>query len=132
MQSNEIRVISFTHRLLSLQNLCKSGANDGSPSAILIIPGVDGRHNREAITFLKYLFGNIVGRELLDNSTSDDKLDEIVLLIKESSVSIIYGNEAKKIISPLLSLYPFVVEYIPNVENEVDVSHSIKFMFDIL
>eukprot|EP00981_Chlorochromonas_danica_P013611 scaffold6578_cov291-Ochromonas_danica.AAC.1 len=53
-----------------------------SPKALLFID----------ILHLKYLFQGAVGKDLLDDTLSEDleSLDDIVLLVKESSVSIIY------------------------------------------
>eukprot|EP01039_Chlorochromonas_danica_P011929 gene11929-13504_t len=55
-----------------------------SPKALLFID----------ILHLKYLFQGAVGKDLLDDTLSEDleSLDDIVLLVKESSVSIIYST----------------------------------------
>lgn len=84
-------VVSFLNRLHALQWLC-SEKDRASPKALLFIPGPDGRSNSGSIQLFKYLFKGAVGKDLLDDTLSEDleSLDDMVLLVKESSVSIIY------------------------------------------
>ena len=117
---NELKVGAFLHRLGALQRLCAVRRPD-DPSALLVIPGLDGRNNKESATLLKYLFGGVVGRELLNNSGIDDALEEMVLLIQETSVSVVYTPSAKKICGPLLSNCPFLIEYMSSLEEEEEI-----------
>lgn len=124
---NELKICSFIHRIETLQKLCL-GINEGDPTALLIIPGIDSRNNKESMTLLKYLFNGSVGRELNDNSMVEDSLEEMVFLIQETSVSVIYDSNSKKICSPLLSAIPFLIEYMPQPEeeNEIDLQQTRK------
>ena len=118
---NALSVNSFLNRLKSLQKLCTNRRRPEDPSAMLVIPGLDGRSNKESVTLLKYLFGGIVGRELLNNSGIDDALEEMVLLIQETSVSVIYTSSAKKICGSMLSACPFLIEYMPLLDEEEEI-----------
>ena len=124
---NALSVNAFLHRLKTLQKQCTHRRPE-DPSALLVIPGLDGRSNKESVTLLKYLFGGIVGRELLNSSGIDDALEEMVLLIQETSVSVIYTSSAKKICGPMLSACPFLIEYMPllDEEEEIDLLQSRK------
>lgn len=72
---------------------------------------------------LKYLFQGSVGRDIYEASLDEelDCLEEIILVIKESSVSIFWSNAAKAVISPILNTFPYVLEYCPTKEEEEDV-----------
>ena len=120
--TDELKSCRYLHRLQTLQNLC-AGGDAADPVALLIIPGIDGRNNKESMTLLKYLFGGAVGRELLDNSVIDDALEEIVLLIQPTSVSVIYGRLAKEACGSILSTCPNLIEYMPLKEDEDEVRH---------
>jgi hypothetical protein len=90
----------FLNRLRLLQSLItpfqpKSTSYDHNiPEAILIIPGVDGRNNKEAIKLLKYLFEGATGDELFaggsGSSLENDCLEETIFLIKEDSISVFW------------------------------------------
>jgi hypothetical protein len=124
---DELKVCSYLHRLKTLQKMCIS-SSPGDPTALLIIPGIDGRNNRESVILLKYLFYGAIGRELLGNSMVDDALEEMVLLIQESSVSVIYTSMSKKICGEILSASPFLIEYMPlqEEEDEIDLQQARK------
>lgn len=83
----------FLQRLKRLQCLC-SASTAKSPnagvSALVFIPGPDGRHNRGSFSVLKYLFQGSVGKDLFEGTfhESFECLEEIVLVIQELSVSI--------------------------------------------
>lgn len=81
----------FLHRLKSLQSLCSS-ENPKYPDALVFIPGIDGRQNKGSQIILKYLFQGSVGRELYEGilDTQFEALEEIVLVIQESSVSVFW------------------------------------------
>lgn len=88
---DELKVGNFLHRLKSLQRLC-SGSNSNFPMGILIVPGLDGRSNKAAIQLIKYLFCGSVGKDLLEGilDTEFEPLEEIILLIQESSISVLW------------------------------------------
>lgn len=83
--------IFFLNRLRSLQWLC-SDTDEGYPKALLFVPGQDGRNNPGSMNVLKYLFKGSVGKDLFDDTLESEweALEDIVFLIKETSVSIIY------------------------------------------
>jgi hypothetical protein len=118
----------FYERLQSLQRLVAGRKSPDDPAALLVIPGLDGRQNKESATLIKYLFGGVVGRELLNNTTLDDALEEMVLLIQERSVSVIYTSAAKKQCGELLAACPFLIEYMPTPaeEEEIDLVQARK------
>jgi hypothetical protein len=91
MDTSVIEKINFLNRLSALQNLC-SDHDNYYPSCLLFIPGSDGRYNKGSILLLKYLFMGAIGKDLFDDTldASYDALEEIVILIKQTSVSIIY------------------------------------------
>ena len=126
--ADEFKSCSFLHRLQTLQNLCL-GSNAGDPVALLIIPGIDGRNNKESMTLMKYLIGGVTGRELLDNSVMDDALEEIVLLIQSTSVSVIYSKAAKNICGSVLSGCPTLIEYLPLLSDEDEVRRLSQMTF---
>jgi hypothetical protein len=86
-----VNTACFLNRLRSLQWLC-SDRDFSGPKALLFIPGVDGRFNPGSINVIKYLFKGSVGKDLLDDTLSEgfELLEDIVVLIKESIVSILY------------------------------------------
>ena len=108
---DDLKVCRGLHRIKSLQNLCR-GSEEGHPHALLIIPGIDGRNNKESTTLLKYIFSGAVGWELLDSSVADDALEDIVLLIQMTSISVIYTSFAKRICGAILSACPNLTEFI--------------------
>eukprot|EP01041_Mallomonas_annulata_P000798 gene798-1550_t len=129
MENRELSVTFFLHRLRQLQQYC-SCTNRNFPHALLFIPGPDGRHNKGSNVFLKYLFLGSVGKDLLDGflETKYEALEETILLVQESSISVFYSHEAKALIGPLLAACPFVIEYLPSLdeEQEVDLFESNK------
>lgn len=84
----------FLHRLKSLQSLCSSSSDqqDQLPNSLLFVPGTDGRHNKGSLSLLKYLFQGSVGKDIYEGYLDDkyECLEEIVLLIQASSVSIFW------------------------------------------
>lgn len=81
---------NFLNRLSALQNLC-SDSDPNYPSGLLFVAGQDGRYNKGSITMLKYLFHGCVSKELFDETLDEkfEQLEDLVILIKASSVSII-------------------------------------------
>lgn len=112
----------FLNRLRSLQWLC-SDTDEGYPKALLFIPGPDGRNNDGSMHVLKYLFKGSVGKDLYDETieTALESLEDMVFLIKETSVSILYSETMKKLILPLVSVIPRLVEYTYSAEEEADI-----------
>ena len=87
----ELEVVYFLQRLHQLQSLCSS-RNSDLPNALLFIPGADGRNNKGSSKVLKYLFFGSVGKDLDDGFLEGkyDSLEEMVLLIQDTSVSVFY------------------------------------------
>jgi hypothetical protein len=65
--NNYIERNNFLNRLNALQRLC-SDYDPNYPSALLFVPGQDGRGNKGSITVLKYLLRGSVGKELFDET----------------------------------------------------------------
>lgn len=88
---NYIERANFLNRLSALQRLC-SDHDENFPSALLFVPGQDGRNNKGSITILKYLFRGSVSRELFDETIESafEPLEEIVFLVKQSSLTVIW------------------------------------------
>ena len=86
-----LKVTYFLNRIRSLQRLCSS-CDPSYPRALLFIPGIDGRNNKGSITVLKYLFTGSVGKDLFEDTFDPeyDSLDDIVLLIEERNVSVMW------------------------------------------
>lgn len=86
-----INTVYFLNRLRSIQWLC-SDKDASCPKALLFIPGPDGRFNGGSVNLIKFLFKGSVGKDLQDETLNEDMdaLEDMVLLIKESSVSVIY------------------------------------------
>jgi hypothetical protein len=84
----------FLHRLRNLQSLCSESKSDQQqlPSSLLFIPGTDGRHNKGSISLLKYLFQGSIGKDISEGYLDGqyECLEEIVLLIQASSVSVFW------------------------------------------
>ena len=113
--------LQFLNRLKALQNLLSSD-DDNFPQAMLLIPGIDGRNNKEAIKTVKYLLEGSHGEDLYKGGFDHDSLDDIIILIQESKLSIFYGIEAKKQFgSLLLSAYPSCHEYTTTPLEDEDV-----------
>ena len=72
--------ISFVQRIISLQNVCKSDNFSG----LLIINGPDSRSTAKPYV-LQYIFASL---ELSDDDW--ELLDELVLLIQPTSVSVLW------------------------------------------
>lgn len=83
--------VEFLNRLRSLQYLC-SDQDTNCPKALLVIPGPDGRFNAGSIHIIKYLFQGSIGKELKDDVLKEEfeDLEDLTLLIKEKTVSVIY------------------------------------------
>ena len=118
--------MGFEARLQSLQRLCSNeGAGSQYPAGLLFVPGVDGRNNKGSMTVLKYLFDGAVNRELLSGMISAELecLEEIVLLVQETSVSVVYTSEMKRALQPWFSsMGSLLVEYLPDsAEEEEDI-----------
>jgi len=122
MKSDILKENFFLHRLSNLQTLCSS-TNLDLPNALVFVPGLDGKQNKGSYMILKYLFQGSVGRDIYEASLDEalDCLEEIVLVIQESSVSVFWSNAAKAVVGPLLNSFPFVLEYCPTEEEEENV-----------
>ena len=94
----------FTQRLKRLQSLC-SETNGRTPnagvSALVFIPGPDGRHNKGSFSIMKYLFQGSVGKDIYEGTFDEsfECLEEIVLVVQEASVSIFLRYISKSIMS---------------------------------
>jgi len=75
------------------------------------------------MTILKYLFDGAVGKDLLEGllSESMESLEEMVLLVQETSVSVIYTHEMKRQLKPWFSVCPMLIEYLSAREEEEDI-----------
>lgn len=82
---------NFLNRLGALQRMC-SDHDKNFPSALLFVPGQDGRNNKGSITVLKYLFCGSVLKDLFDETVESafEPLEEIVFLVKATSLSVIW------------------------------------------
>lgn len=90
---------SFLNRISSLQRLCSE--NDKNfPKALLFIPGQDGRNNKGSVTILKYLMRGSVSKDLTDETLDPafEPLEELVLLIRQTSVSVIWRYNYSRLI----------------------------------
>ena len=108
-----IRQCHLRNRLMALQNLCSDGNQNcyiiwflftfcknnrdyvddpEYPKALLFVAGPDGKLNKGSSTIIKYLFFGAVAKDLNDEilDSEYDLLEEIVILIKRSSVAIIW------------------------------------------
>ena len=88
---NYIERNNFLNRLSALQRLC-SDHDSNYPSALLFVPGQDGRNNRGSITVLKYLFRGSISKELFDETLESafEPLEDVIFLVKQSSLSVIW------------------------------------------
>jgi hypothetical protein len=95
----------FLQRLNNLQALCsESNGKDQLPSSLLFVPGTDGRHNKGSFSIMKYLFLGSIGKDISEGYLDEqyECLEEIVLLIQASSVSIFWRWDSDSL--SLLSL----------------------------
>jgi hypothetical protein len=78
-------------RFLNLQKLC-SDEDSNYPKALLFILGQDGRNNKGSITMFKYLFMGSVSSDLFDETLDStfEQLEEVILLIDASTVSVVW------------------------------------------
>ena len=121
--------LKFTSRLKNFQNLLSS-SDPKLPEAFLFVPGIDGRNNKGSLKAIKYLFEGSFGEDLHKNGFDHDCLDDIILLIQESKISIFWSNEARNFFSPqILSSYPMVEEYLTNFEEDNEVSQVFFSIF---
>eukprot|EP01032_Pedospumella_encystans_P011063 gene11063-12896_t len=93
------------------------------PSGLLFVPGQDGRNNKGSVTVLKYLFCGSVLKDLFDETVESafEPLEEIVFLVKATSLSVIWSHEMKALLSPLMDSVPFLIEYLSTAEEEVEI-----------
>lgn len=119
---DKLRESFFLHRLSSLQALC-STTNDELPDALVFIAGLDGKQNKGSMMVMKYLFQASTGRDIYEASLEEhlDCLEECVLVIQESSVSVFWNQASKKAVGPTLNAFPFVTEYCSTKEEEENV-----------
>lgn len=83
--------INVLNRLSALQRLC-SDHDSNFPRALLFVVGQDGRNNKGSTSVLKYLFRGAIARDLFDDTLDENlqDLEELVILIKHTSVSVIW------------------------------------------
>ncbi len=116
--------VNTHNRLNSLQSLC-SPTDLELPMAILLISGMDGRQNKYSISLMKYLLLDGSCQELVETSLNGDELevlDEVILLIQQTSISIFWTRKAKELIGARLrSTCPTLIEYMAAVEDHSDV-----------
>lgn len=119
---SDLKRSQFLNRLKSLQSLC-SIHNSKFPNGLLIIPGPDGRNNKGSLCLINYLFGGACGKDLFETVLDPeyDSLEEMILLIQETSVSVFWTKEARDAIGEILLSYPFVIEYTLSSEEEDDI-----------
>ncbi|KAJ1439402.1 hypothetical protein B484DRAFT_177008 [Ochromonadaceae sp. CCMP2298] len=124
---NYIERNNFLNRLSALQRLC-SDYDPNYPSALLFVPGQDGRGNKGSVTVLKYLLGS-VSRELFDETLEPayEPLEDIILLVKQNSLSVVWTHEMKRLL-PLFAHIPGLIEYLshPSEEAEIDLIQARK------
>lgn len=112
--------VGFLNRLKCLQRLCDPTRDKDAPCALLFISGPDGKSNKGSISGLKYLFFGAVGKDLYDESNLEaiESLDEMVLLIQHTSVSVMWRSATRKRLHHLLSMTPLLIEYCTTKEEE--------------
>ena len=118
---------STGHRIKTLQKELRSSRNE-DPTALLIVPGLDGRNNKESMTLLKFIFFGSVAMDLFKNSLVEDALEEMVLLVQENSISIIYSRTAKELCGNALSSCQNLIEYISSDEEQDEVTELIPLI----
>lgn len=118
---------STGHRIKTLQKELRSSSNE-DPTALLIVPGLDGRNNKESMTLLKFIFFGSVSMDLFKNSLVEDALEEMVLLILENSISIVYSRIAKELCGNALSSCQNLIEYISSDEEQDEVTELIPLI----
>lgn len=114
--------LQFLNRLNFFQNLLSS-SDSKFPEAFLLVPGIDGRNNKGSMRAIKYLFEGSYGEDLFKGVFTDDSLDDIIVLIQESRLSLFWGNQAKENFGmKVFSAYPMCNEYVttPQEDNDVD------------
>jgi len=112
--------VGFLNRLKCLQRLCDPTRDKDAPCALLFVSGPDGKNNKGSIAGLKYLFFGAVGKDLYDESSIDaiESLDEMVLLVQQTSVSVMWRSAARSKLHHLLSMTPLLIEYATTKEEE--------------
>lgn len=110
----EFKGLHSLERLRRLQDLC---ANSLSVDGILIIGGVDSFHSRVSQAVIKYLFLGGSGQELLGDqviSLEQDRLEEVVLLIRPRGITIFYSSESESAVTilPAIATWRNVTEYV--------------------
>jgi hypothetical protein len=113
---------NLLNRLSALQNLC-SDDDLNYPKALLLVAGQDGKGNKGSISIIKYLLLGSVAKDLYDETLDAqyEPLEEIVMLIKHSSVSVLWSHEMKRLLSPAFSHIPMLVEYLSTTEEESEI-----------
>ena len=120
----------FSSRLAALQRLCSDDEPSEKPgrkrpSALLFVPGLDGRNNKGSLVVLKYLFEGSCGRDLLEGNLPDflEVLEEMVLLVQATRISFLYTRDMKKALLPWLDNLggSLLVEYLSSAEQESNV-----------
>lgn len=123
---DSLHAIFYWNRLKLLQSISTSftqGDEEIKLDALVFIPGPDGRNNSMAIRVLKYLFKGAIGADLFDDTLDNyyEALEDIILIIEEHSVRIIYTESMKKVISNIISIFPNIIEYTYLTHEEEDI-----------
>ena len=117
--SSELQNSNFLNRLHSLQRLC-SNSDEKFPSGLLFIAGPDGRYNKGSLNVIKYLFQGATGKYLLEGSLDElyEPLEELVLLVQQTSVSVIWRYHGS------ISIHNIRLQYYSNMH--------LKFLLSVM
>jgi len=113
--------LSLQSRLKNFQNLLS--CSDGKfPDAFLFVAGLDGRGNKGSVRALKYLLEGSFGEELFNGILADECLEEMILLVCESELSVFWGGEAREKFSKALHFAcPSIREYSTSTSEDNDI-----------
>lgn len=105
-------------RLRRVQHVCE--VEDVS---VLLVLGIDGRHNRGADSMAQFLLLGATGSALTKGDIDEeyDFLEECVFLVQRSSISVIWNAKARQVFGDyLLAISPILVQYTYSPEEESD------------
>lgn len=124
----EIAHILSVQRLQRLQQLCAAAGSDSeAPSALLFVPGPDGRNNAGSNNAAKFLFLRSGGLEVQrdDGITGADALEEVVVLVTRRRVCLFYPDTAAALVAPVVELMDCALTWTANT-NDVDAFQQAK------